>query len=578
MDIFRQECKERALSNNTYDYITDYPIGLAENYDPTFCYTDLDGLYNIVYMNRNNVPGLDAGYFEYQSVPTVYGLMQMEEGFTIGGFDPTSLIVSGIAQVQRPPLSLTGSGVVICIIDTGIDYTNPVFLDENGNTRILAIWDQTIQDGTPPDGFFFGTEYTREQINEALQAENPLDLVPSRDTNGHGTAMAAVAAGNSMGGAAPYVGAAPGAQLVVVKLKECKQYLREFYRIAEGAEAYQENDIMLGVSYADQFAILFNRPVVICLGLGTNMGDHAGSSALPSYLNAVAVKRNRAVVVCGGNEGNASHHYGGRLLSEGSVESYQDVEVRVGENNSGFLVEFWGNLPDIFQVSVRSPGGESVPAVRLSFGQSITYGFVYERSRVTIQSNLVEPASGEQLFVFILQDPTPGIWTFRVTATGETHNGEFNMWLPIREFLSSEVYFLSPTPDITLTEPAMASNVISVTAYNADNNSIYIESGRGFSRVGTIRPDMAAPGVNVPTPSGARTGSSLAAALTAGAVAQFLQWAVVERNNQYAESKEIKSYFIRGATRSADTVYPNREFGYGRLNIAGVFETIRGNV
>ncbi len=565
------DCKEKILSNNVYDYITDFPIGAVENYEPPFCYMDIENLYNIIFVNSEAIPNADVSFFEYQSIPKLYGLMQT------GTFDPSSLIASGITQVQRPPLSLTGSGVVICVIDTGIDYQNPVFLDESGNSRILAIWDQTIQTGTPPEGFLYGSEYTRDDINRALQEENPYEYVPTQDENGHGTAIAAVAAGSSVSGIQPYIGAAPGADLVIVKLKECKQYLREFYLLPQDVPAYQENDIMLAVEYADSFAELFRRPVVICLGLGTNMGDHEGSSALSRYLDFVAIKRSRAVVVCGGNEGNARHHYRGMLeRRSGALESSQDVEIRVGEGSKGFMLEVWGNLPDIINVELRSPGGENVPVGRLVMGQVITYGFVYERSRVTIKATLVEPSSSEQLIVFRLETPTEGIWTLRVSAVGEVHNGEFNIWLPITQFLNTEVYFLSPNPYITLTEPAMASDVISVSTYNSDNDSFYVDSGRGFSRTGVVRPDFAAPGVDIPTPRGEYTGSSLAAAITAGAVAQFLQWAVVERNNQFAESREIKGYLIRGATRNTDTTYPNREWGYGRLDMEGVFEAISG--
>ncbi len=564
------DCKEKILSDNVYDYITDFPIDAAENYEPEFCYTDIENLYNIVYINKAAVPNQDVAFFQYQNIPKLYGLMQS------GGFNPTGLIASGITQIQRPPLSLTGRGVVVCIIDTGIDYANPVFLDEGGRSRILAIWDQTIQLGTPPEGFLFGTEYTGEDINRALQSENPEQLVQTRDELGHGTALAAVAAGSSVGGERPYRGAAPEADLVIVKLKECKQYLRQFYLLPEQVPAYQENDIMLAVKYADSFAELFRRPVVICLGLGTNMGDHAGSSALSRYLDFVAVKRSRAVVVCGGNEGNAGHHYrGGIKRRSGAPNEQQDVEVRVGRGTRGFWMEAWGNLPDIINVEVRSPGGERVPLTRLFSGQTLTYDFIYERSRVTIKAIPVEPSSGEQLILFRMEQPSPGIWTFRVSAVGEVHNGEFNMWLPITDFLDTEVEFLTPNPYTTLTEPALAANVIGVSAYDATNNSFYIDSGRGYSRTGAIRPDFSAPGVDIPTTLGERSGSSLAAAMTTGAVAQFLQWAVVERNHQFAESREIKSYLIRGAARTNDTTYPNREWGYGRLDMQGVFETIR---
>lgn len=561
---FILDCREKILSNDYYDVITDFPVRMIAESNRDLCYANLENLYSVIYFSRLDVLNADEYFFEYRGVPKLYGLMQGEP--IEAGFDPNSLIVSGITQVQREPLALTGSGCVIAVIDTGVQYDNPMFLNEDGTSRILAIWDQTIQTGTPPVGFQYGSEYTREDINLALASEDPYSVVPSRDFNGHGTAMAGVAAGSRVRGGLVYQGAAPDADIVIVKLKECKQYFRDFYMVPQNVPAFQENDIMLAVQYADSFADTFRRPVVICLGLGTNSGDHAGSSALSSYLNLVAVKRSRAVVVGGGNEGNSRHHYQGNLNNGSGGAGSVPVEIRVEQGVQGFLLELWGSVPDVFTVSVQSPGGETIPPLRLGINDSITYSFVYERTQITVAGTLVEPASGEELIQLRVQDPTPGIWTFRVETTGQGSNGEFHMWLPITQFLSAPVYFLESTPYITLTEPAMAEDVISVTAYDASNNSFYIESGRGFSRVGAIRPDFAAPGVDVFTFRGKESGTSLAAAITAGAVAQFMQWAVVEKNNQLVGSRETKNYFIRGASRSFNLTYPNREWGaYGNI-------------
>lgn len=568
------DCKDRILSNDYYDVIIDYPIRMLMENNADLCYATLENVFSVIYFSRQEVFNADDYFFQYRGVPKLYGLMQ--DGPIEGGFDPSSLIVSGITQIQREPLALTGQGCVIAVIDTGVDYTNPMFLNEDGSSRILAIWDQTIQTGTPPAGFQYGTEYTRADIDRALQSEDPYSVVPSRDENGHGTAMAGVAAGSKVRGGLTYFGAAPDADIVIVKLKECKQYFRDFYLIPQDVPAYQENDIMLAVKYADSFAEIFRRPVVICLGLGTNSGDHTGSSALSSYLELVAVKRSRAVVVGGGNEGNSRHHYQGNLLAVGAGINSVPVEIRVERGVRGFFMELWGNVPDVFTISVQSPGGETIPPLRLGISDSITYGFVYERTQVTVSGTLVEPASGEELIQLRIQDPTPGIWTFQVESYGELHNGRFHIWLPISQFLTAPVYFLESTPYITLTEPAMARNVISVSAYDAANNSFYIDSGRGFSRTGAIRPDFAAPGVDVFTFRGKESGTSMSAAITAGAVAQFMEWAVVERNNPLVESREIKNYFIRGASRSNGIAYPNREWGYGRLNMVGTFDALIG--
>lgn len=570
------DCRDKILSNSYYDVITDFSIHVTEYTEYDLCYIDIENLYHVVYVSQANVRNVGDYVFRYQSVPKLYGLMQEE----MGGhdFDPNSLIVSGVTQVQREPLGLTGRGTVICLIDTGIDYTNAAFLDSEGNSRILAIWDQTVQSGTPPEGLYYGSEYTREEINRALRSADPYRVVPSRDEDGHGSAMAGVAAGSRLGNGIEYLGAAPEADIVVVKLKQSKQFLREFYMIPPGVLAYEETDIMLGVMYADRFAEQFDRPVVICLGLGTNYGDHAGSAPLPRYLDMIARKRSRAVVVCGGNEGNAGHHFQGNLESSGKTGAAAGVpvEIRVSDNVEGFVLELWGNVPDVFTVSVRSPGGESIPPIRLGIQDSITYGFVYERSKVTIAGTLVEPASGEEVIVLRISLPTPGIWTFQVEAVGSVHNGIFHLWLPITQFLAAPVQFLEASPYVTLTEPAMARDVISVSTYNAANNSFYIDSGRGFTRIGLVNPDFAAPGVNLSTIRGRETGSSLAASLTAGTVAQFMQWAVVQGNHREVASREIKNYFIRGASRNVDMVYPNREWGYGRLNVVGTFDSLIG--
>lgn len=575
------DCREMILSNEYADGVIDFPIEKIIREEDRVCYIQLDERFYVAYQSRQVTPDLLSQTYQYQYIPKLYGLMQLEGGGVSPNmiFDPSSLVSSGIRQLQGPPLSLRGAGVIVAVIDTGIDYENAAFRDANGDSRILAVWDQTDQTGTPPEGLYFGSEYTREDINAALASDAPEMIVPVNDPLRHGTVMTGIAAGSMVNGGSTYIGAAPEADIVVVKLKEAKPYLREYYFVPEGVPAYGENDIMLGIFYANRFAIEFRRPVVICLGMGTNMGDHAGNSILGRYLNRIALQRSRAIVVCGGNEGIANHHYTWQFPTEdGERVEYQDVEVRVGEGESGFFVEFWGSVPDTFNISIISPGGETIPPVRLGVEQINTYRFIFEKTVVTVQSVLVEAGSGAEFFLFRLSNPTPGIWTFRVTVVGNVYNGRFHMWLPITQFLNSTTYFLEASADTTLTEPSMASEVISVSNYNHVNSSFYIESGRGFSRTGQIRPDFAAPGVNVPTLYGNRTGSSLSAAITAGGVAQFLQWAVVEGNDPLADTREVRNYFIKGATRMADRTYPNQEWGYGSLNVLGAFERLRGNV
>lgn len=410
----------------------------------------------------------------------------------------------------------------------------------------------------------------------ALKSDNPREIVPSYDEDGHGTALASVAAGSVIRGGLGFLGAAPEAGIVMVKLRQAKQHLRDFYLISDDAVAFAESDILVALKYLESYAISLARPLVICVGLGTNMGDHAGHSVLADYLRQIATKRSRAVIVCGGNEGNSAHHYMGTSM-EGLRETIDNVEIRVGENTGGFVAELWGDIPAQHAISIRTPGGEVTPRVDFREQNSREFLFIYDKAKVQVDHVLVEQKSGEELIFFRFIDPSPGVWTVQVTITENSgSNSRFHMWLPLTEFLGDDTYFLRPSPYYTLTEPSNVEEVITTTAYNDVNGSFWMDSGRGFSRLGEIKPDICSPGVNINTVLGARTGSSMAVAIASGASALFLQWAVVERNQIRVESLELKHYLIRGADRMEGERYPNREWGYGKLDIAGTFDVLAG--
>ena len=581
------DCKERILSNDYRDLIVDYSVRVGNESGQDLCYTEIDNLFRLVYVNKMNVPPIMDTPGEYQMIPKLFGLMPISGGSSSGQFDPAALTASGITQVQRQPLNLTGRGVILVCIGSGIDYRSEAFRDEEGNTRIMSIWDQTIQEGMPPAGFEYGTEYNRNQINQALQNERPYSVVPSRDENGHGTAIASIAAGSRIGEGSEFTGAAYDADILVIKLKECKTYLRDYYLIPETVPAYQSTDIIMALEYADMFAKSFYRPVVFCIALGSSYGSHSGNSPLSNYLNRLASKRSRVFVAGGGNEGNSAHHYEGDL-SPGNgreEENQEEIEIRVGENERGFITEIWGKSPNIFSLAIRSPGGEEIPNTGVRVDRGIEYEFVYERTSITVSYALVEGSTGDELITVRFQNPTPGIWTLILQSESGLRNAGFHVWLPISQFLSSETYFLSPNPNITLTIPGYAENMITATAYSDSTNSIYVRSGRGFSRGSEIKPDIAAPGVNISAVQRAVgqeirvakvTGSAAAAAITAGGVADFLQWAVTEGNANYLKSAEVKNYFIRGAVRDDNLTYPNPLWGFGKLSVLGVFDSLAG--
>lgn len=569
--------KEKILSPDYIEILSDFvqPEGV-ESLVQDYVYQSIDSNLGITYINRDEVRELGLREFTYRTVPKAYGLMQTGQP-PLQSFDPAPLLQSGILQMQREPLSLMGTGVVIGFLDTGIDYQNEVFRNLDGSSRILGIWDQTIQTGQPPEGLLYGTEYQKADIDRALLSDNPLEIVPSTDEIGHGTAVASVAAGSAISGGLRFIGAAPEADIVVVKLRQIKEYLREFYQLPPQVPAYSESDLLTAVRYLESYAISLVRPLVICIAVGTNMGDHQGSSVLAGYLNTIATRRSRAVVVCGGNEGNSAHHYVG-YATEGMIQTTDNVEIRVGEGEGGFIAELWGSIPASHAISIRSPGGETTDRVDFKVRETREFSFIYERTRILVDHVLVEQNSGEELIFFRFIDPTPGVWTIQVTIMGGSSQseGSFHIWLPITQFLRGETYFLRPSPYTTLTEPSNARDVITTTIYQSANNSFYGGSGRGFTRKGDIKPDLCTPGVDIDTVLGERTGSSMGAALLSGICAQFMQWAVVEGNQQWVESRELKNYLIRGAVKQSGITYPSREWGYGQSNIARTFDVIAG--
>lgn len=558
---------EAIISNEYVDYIADYIISADRLRDQEldYCSLPVNEQFRINYVNRSQIPAVGVSSFYYYGIPKLYGLVQTE-------FNTLNLTETAVYQVQQPPLQLTGKNVLIGFVDTGIRFTEEVFRDEFGRTRIEAIWDQSLEiSGRSPEGFFYGSEFTRGDIDRALLSDLPREIVPSWDENGHGSRMAAVAAGTNLG-ENTYIGAAPDADILVVKLKQAKQYLREYYLVREDADAFQENDIMLACRYLLQYAEVFERPLVIVLGVGTNLGDHAGNSPLGRYLSDLNRQRNIAVIVASGNEGNASHHHLGNLKQQ---PGYENVEIRVGEGEKGFVCELWGSNPDVFEIGIVSPGGERIPRISFNYQEGLSYNFVYERTRIDIDIVLVEEFSSQELIFMRFQDPTPGVWTITIYNQGVLNNGVFHVWLPIQQFLSAQTYFLSPNPYTTITEPGMAQDVFTVGAYNSESGAFAFFSGRGNNRMGYPKPALAAPGIDVYTPFGISTGSSIAAAFVAGAVADFMQWAIIEENAPLISGTGIRGYFVLGAQRTPDVPYPNREWGYGRLNLQGVFDELR---
>ena len=522
--------------------------------------TVLSNYIAILYTTENHMEEIfkELGYDVLNVYPEIYGLTGRD-----------ALEAAEIIRVQeRPYLNLTGKGVTIAFIDTGIDYTSPAFKYEDGTTKIKYIWDQTIE-SQPEEDAFFGTVYTQEQINSALKSERPSTIVPHRDTVGHGTFLASVAAGREY---QDFIGAAPDSNIIAVKLKGASDYYRKQFLVPKDQEnAFESIDIMLGINFAINRSIQLKTPCVICLGIGSNFGAHNGRNRLEGFISFVTNSIGISVCSAVGNESNARHHTDGTLTKN---DDFFPVEIRVGEKAKSLSVYIWYKGWDKISFSLKSPTGEIINRIPFFVGTYYQKRLIFEKSLVKILYH----QNGNRVSIIQIEDIVPGIWEIRLHGD-VIIDGKFHAWLPMTGFISPDVEFVSPTPNYTIVIPSTSTGTIAVGAYNHKENSLYINSSWGPTETSKVAPDFVAPGVNVsgffPFGMGTMTGTSVSSAITAGASALFFQWAIVQENAPYTTGNRLRTILIRGCSRENGREYPNAQWGYGTLNLIETFNALR---
>ena len=470
---------------------------------------------------------------------------------------------SCITQVQRDEpgnLQLTGRGVLIGIVDSGVDYRHPAFLTADGKSRILRLWDQSIP-GNPPEGYAIGTEYTNEEINEALSlsVQEGRRLVPSEDVSGHGTAVLGVAAGSDFSRGAVNRGVAYESDLLVVKMGIPRQ--DSFPRTTE---------LMQGVDYLVRQAIRLGRSIAINLSFGNNYGSHRGDSLLETYLDNVSGMGKNVICVGMGNNGNDALHTGG-MLSPGEI---QEIELGVGAFEPTLNVQLWKNYEDEMEIYLEHPAGERVGPLFETLGAQR-----WQAGNTKLLIYYGKPAPyhvTQEIYVdFLPQDEkTPyvdsGVWKI-ILAARNIKNGEYFLWLPGGKTLNPGTAFYLPRPQGTLTIPATARRVISVGAYDARQNTYADFSGRGCRALPYLKPDLVAPGVDIYAPrSGGGyasfTGTSFSTPFVTGVAALLMEWGITRRKDPYLYGEKLKAYLRRGAKAlQGSEKLPNDLIGWGRL-------------
>ena len=479
---------------------------------------------------------------------------------------------SGISAVQNQQfLQLKGSGVIVGIIDTGIDFNNECFKYEDGKSKILYLWDQGSLNGDPPEGFIYGTEYNNDQINNMMSENYNISDV---DEIGHGTFISSIIAGRPSHNN-NFSGAAPDSDIIFVKLKKAKKIMKEDSSIYTDVPCYESTDIMTGIEYILSISSKLGKPVVINIPLQTNEGSHDGLSFFEQYISSITDITGTAIVIPVGNQANKSGHTQFRIKQG---ESYK-VEFNIATREPGFEINIWTSVPDRVSVSISTPLGNVIERRQFTINEYLEYDFVLEKSKIKIQYIFPDIKNGNQNIVIKFMNPTPGLWN--LTVFGDLiFYGIIDLWMPISQFLTQGTALLNPTLDGTITTPSIAENIIAVGSYDSVDDSIYLPSGRGLNYTGRTKPNFVAPGVEISgiypkNLEGTMTGTGVSSAIVAGASALLLEWGIVNKNDPKMNTTRIRSYLILGCSQSYNIDYPNNLWGYGKINLIESFRKIR---
>lgn len=498
--------------------------------------------YAIVTLERDNIMRL-------YSYPQVESIELPKSLYLNTSYNLTSSCIRSVQDSNT--YNLNGNGVIVAIIDSGIDYTHADFQNADGTSRILYIWDQSRQ-GTPPAGFKSGVEYTQEQINQALASPAPLQIVPETDLNGHGTAVAAIAAGNS---GIDVSGVATKANIIVVKVGS-----------KGSTSSARTTELMRAIKYVIDRARELSQPVAINMSFGMNDGSHLGDSLFETYLSAASTQWKTSIVIPTGNEGAAGHHYADQISSHQT----QEIEFFTVSGIERFFISLWKNFVDSLSVEIIFPDGMSSGVVnienqvkRVRMGNQMLTVIYGQPNHYSVNQEIYLNVQATSGFI------NAGAWKLKIIAD-KVVDGKYEMWLPTLEEVTDKTYFSNPTVYNTMTIPSTALNVIKVAGYNDRLGNIAEFSGKGNLNLALSNPDLAAPAAGILTAKAGGgydsfTGTSFAAPFVTGSAALMMEWGIVKKSDPFLYGERIKAFLRIGANRADNLTYPNPAFGYGTL-------------
>lgn len=560
------------LDTNYYHYIVQYEGNIEEEVSkqPGFYVTIVNDRYAIISTLSDieiNVEGPKFSTIVYAALPAFYTLQEIT---------PTEASGANFLQLELP-LRLTGQGVTVAIIDTGIDYLNDEFIKVNGETKIEYIWDQTIasdEQNAKNQEVPFGILYNKAEIQQAINAfkagNSPYDIVKTVDEIGHGTNMAGII--GAIGKRTNLKGIVPDCDFVVIKLIETLSF-KKFYNIE--IPVYDEVSIFTALEFLYRYSLNNNKPLIIYFPLGSNLGNHKGNGLLEQYMDFISRNSGIAIVTGSGNQGTSETHASGVITQ---INEERTLQLYISPEQKFTVVEIWVDSPNIMSLTIISPSGESTGTIIAEINVLKTYSFVFENTSAKINYYIPEENTGDELMRIRFFNLKEGVWRFKLTGR-VILDGKFNAWIPQLGLSVGGSKFISSDPYGTIMNPSASSYTITAAAYNQNNNTILSYSGISLLDDYIDKIDVAAGGVNALTTApnnqtAVVNGTSVSAAVLAGACAMLFQWGIVEGNYPNIYSQTLKAYISRGVVQRSGDTYPNPQWGYGMLNILKIFQNM----
>ncbi len=563
------------FNNENYEsYIIEYVGDIAKNFEK-INYANIN-IGDKFFANVNLKPGTINNL-----VNEVSGIINVERNlpYNLVDLEITNNLYS-TTVINKGSVPFEGDGTIVGIISTGIDYMNPRFTNDNGTTRIVGIWDQTLPKVSEDTEVSFGRQYTRLNINEALKnasiGRNPYSIVAHRDDNGYGTSVAAVVGGRKLSPNDPLVSVAPKCEFAIVKLKPAKEVDLEANAIdIASRNVYGGAEIGYALTYLSELQQKLNKPMVVYLPLGSNLGGHDGGTILERHIDNLSQRRGFIVVTTAGDQGSSETHVSGKLDQTGDRKT---IVLNVDEDQRNILISIYTVRPDRISIGITSPTAESIERIEIPPKNGETTSIAFGESIVVVQYFIEEKGVGDQRVDVIIRNVKGGVW--QINLNGDfILNGRYDAWIPQRPVLKMDTRFFNPDPLITIMTPSTSNSIITTTYFDQERKQFSPISGNGYTRDGRIKPSIAVAGADVLTVGLNNeyivvNGLPMSGAILAGVVALLLEWGIVYKNDINMYPQKINNYLISATIKEPSRTYPSPQWGFGVLSIQELFKII----